>query len=306
MTGTFALAKTFFSTRCRKEMAMSGRLIGQAEVIALATDGSSYSDGAVQEAIFLAQSCGAKIVALHVMPIDQESMMEAYALPDAMHEKISSHLNKIIKMAKDADVACEAIFEESYQPDKAIVELARQHKADILIMGRHGRAGLLKLLVGSMTAKVIGHGFPRVLVVPKDYANSGERILVAVDGSEASNMAAEEAVGMGVHCSNLKEVSVVSVVSSEEGLANARELTAAVCKKGFEAAPHVAFHPLALLGKHAPEVIAATARERNVDMILVGGHGKGLSKLLMGHVTEKVIGKAHCAVLVLEKRKEGE
>ncbi|MCI5132967.1 MAG: universal stress protein [Candidatus Electrothrix sp. EH2] len=40
-------------------------------------------------------------------------------------------------------------------------------------------------------------------------------------------------------------------------------------------------------------------------MILMGGHGKGLTKLLMGHVTEKVIGKAHCAVLVIEKQKDG-
>jgi nucleotide-binding universal stress UspA family protein len=60
------------------------------------------------------------------------------------------------------------------------------------------------------------------------------------------------------------------------------------------------------MGKHAPEVIAAAAQERNVDMILIGGHGKGLSKLLMGHVTEKVIGKTQCAVLVVEKKKEGE
>jgi nucleotide-binding universal stress UspA family protein len=36
-------------------------------------------------------------------------------------------------------------------------------------------------------------------------------------------------------------------------------------------------------------------------MIIIGGHGKGLSKLLMGHVTERVIDKAHCAILVIEK-----
>jgi nucleotide-binding universal stress UspA family protein len=36
-------------------------------------------------------------------------------------------------------------------------------------------------------------------------------------------------------------------------------------------------------------------------MIIIGGHGKGLSKLLMGHVTERVIDMAHCAILVIEK-----
>ncbi|MGX9727563.1 MAG: universal stress protein [Candidatus Electronema sp. VV] len=281
----------------------SGQLIGRAEVIALATDGSSYTDGAAQEAIFLAQACGAKLVVLHVIPIDAESEFGAGILStvESLSEEINGHVDKILKMAKDANVVCEAFVEESYQPDKTIVELALREKADILIMGRHGRAGLLKLLVGSMTAKVIGRGFPKVLVVPKDFAIGGEKVLVAVDGSESSDLAVEEAVGMGENCSNLKEVYAVSVASSEDGLAQAQELVEAVCKKGFEKAPQVAFHPLALIGKHAPEVITAAARERNVDMILVGGHGKGLSKLLMGHVTEKVIGKAHCAVLVLKK-----
>lgn len=281
----------------------SGQLIGQAEVIALATDGSSYTDGATQAAIFFAQACGAKLVALHVIPIDSEMAMGILA----QREEVSGHLDKILKMAKDAGVVCEAFVEESFQPDKTIVELARREQADVLIMGRHGRGGLLQLLVGSMTAKVIGHGFPKVLVVPKDlvapkdFAIGGEKVLVAVDGSESSDLAAAEAVGMGEKCSNLKEVYAVSVASSEDGLAQAQELADAVCEKGLEKAPHVAFHPLALVGRHAPEVITTAARERNVDMILVGGHGKGLSKLLMGHITEKVIGKAHCAVLVLKK-----
>ncbi|MCI5131137.1 MAG: universal stress protein, partial [Candidatus Electrothrix sp. EH2] len=54
------------------------------------------------------------------------------------------------------------------------------------------------------------------------------------------------------------------------------------------------------------DVITQTAKDKEVDIILMGGHGKGLSKLLMGHVTEKVIGKAHCAVLVVEKKKDEE
>ncbi|MCW5208328.1 universal stress protein, partial [Desulfobulbus sp. US2] len=80
-------------------------------------------------------------------------------------------------------------------------------------------------------------------------------------------------------------------------------LAEAACKRGQEKAPRVIFHPMALVGKPAADVIAKAAEEKEVDMILIGGHGKGLSKLLMGHVTEKVIGKAHCAVLVIEKEK---
>ncbi|MCI5167581.1 MAG: universal stress protein, partial [Candidatus Electrothrix sp. GM3_4] len=53
--------------------------MNKSEVIALATDGSSYTDGAVQETIFLAQACGAKIIVLHVIPIDSETATGAHA-----------------------------------------------------------------------------------------------------------------------------------------------------------------------------------------------------------------------------------
>jgi nucleotide-binding universal stress UspA family protein len=279
------------------------RLMGETETIALATDGSSYTDGAVQEVIFLAQACGAKIVVLNVIGIDAESATGVHASSMSMRQEVTDYLDNIKKMADDAGLECEIVIEESFQPDKTIVELSYKHKADVLIMGRHGIRGLLKLLVGSMTSKVIGHGFPQVLVVPKDFSIRGESILLATDGSKASERAAEAAVSMGVHCSNLKEIYVASTATSESKLDQAKELTEAVCEKGREQAPNVTFHSLALTGKTSADAIAAAALEKDADMILIGGHGKGLSKLLMGHVTEKVIGRAHCAVLVVEKKK---
>ncbi|CAK8714872.1 Nucleotide-binding universal stress protein, UspA family [Candidatus Electrothrix laxa] len=278
-------------------------VMNKSEVIALATDGSSYTDGAVQETIFLAQACGAKIIVLHVVTIASETATGVHASSAATCLEAREYMDNIKKLADDNEVPCEIIFEESYRPDKSIVELAYKHQADILIMGRHGKQGLLKLLVGCMTSKVIGHGFPKVLVVPKDFSIGGDKVLLAVDGSEASEAAADEIIGMGLHCTNLKEVYALSVTHSESGLEEAKALAEAACKKGQEQAPSVTFHPLALVGKPSADVIAKTAKEKQVDMILIGGHGKGLTKLLMGHVTEKVIGRAHCAVLVIEKER---
>jgi nucleotide-binding universal stress UspA family protein len=282
----------------------STQVMNKSKVIALATDGSSYTDGAVQETIFLAQACGAKIVVLNVIPIDSASATAIHSSASAMRQESKEYMDNIRKLADDNELSCEIIVEESYQPDKTIVDLAYKHEADILIMGRHGKQRLLKLLVGSMTSKVIGHGFPKVLVVPKDCSIAGDKVLLAVDGSEASEAAADEIIGMGINCTNLKEVYALSVASTENGLAEAQALADAACNKGQEKAPSVKFHPLAMVGKPSAEVIAKTAAEKDVDMILVGGHGKGLSKLLMGHVTEKVIGRAHCAVLVIEKKKD--
>ncbi|WPD21646.1 MAG: universal stress protein [Candidatus Electrothrix scaldis] len=281
----------------------NARLLGEAEVIALATDGSSYTEGAVQETIFLAQGCGAKIVILHVISVGSGSTTGPRASAVKVPQEISDYLDNIKKMADDHGITCDIVIEQSYySPEKTIVDLAYKHNADVLIMGRHGKRGLIKLLVGGMTSKVIGQGFPQTLVVPSHATVQGEKILVATDGSESGQAATETAISMGQNCTTLKEIYILSVADSEDELEASQERVETVCAKGQEMAPRPTFHPIALVGKPSADVIAQTAEEKQVDMILVGGHGKGLSKMLMGHVTEKVIGKAHCAVLVIEKK----
>jgi len=283
--------------------ASNKHIMGEVKTIALATDGSEFSEGAVQEAILFGQSCGAKIVVLNVIAIDTESATSAHSTSAAARRDTKEYIENIQKMATDNEIECEVVIKESYQPDKTIVDLAYQHNADVIIMGRHGRRGLLKLLVGSMTSKVIGHGFPNVLVVPKDFTITGEKILLATDGSEASQLAAEEALSMSTHCSRLEDIYILSVATKESELEEAEQMANLICEKAKIQETGAVCTPIATIGRPS-EVIVATALDKNVDMILIGGHGKGLSKLLMGHVTEKVIGRAHCAVLVVEKDKK--
>ncbi len=277
--------------------------MGKIKTIALATDGSGYTDGAVQEAIFFAQACGAALVVLNVIGIDTEIASQAtgaYATAATIRTESQEYIERIQKIAADHDIECEVVVEESYQPDKTLVELANKHKADVIIMGRHGRKGLLKLLVGSMTSKIIGHGFPRVQVVPKDATVFGEKILLATDGSESSRLAVDEAISMGENCTMLKEIYVISVSPREADLDIAKQRADDACARMKGKIGDVECVAMGLVGRPT-EVITTIAQEKNVDLIIIGGRGKGLSKLLMGHVTEKVIGRAHCAVLVVEK-----
>jgi hypothetical protein len=82
-------------------------------------------------------------------------------------------------------------------------------QADVILMGRHGRAGRLYLMVGSMTSKVIGLGFPLVLMVPKDFLITGAHVLVAVDDSPSSRLAVEEALSLGLCCVTLERLTFV-------------------------------------------------------------------------------------------------
>lgn len=276
-------------------------LLGEVQTIMLSTDGSSYSYGAVQEAIFFSQACGAKLVVLHVLEINTESAIGARSSVTLAGGAAKEHLAEIEKMARDNDIDCSIIVAESYQPDKTIIDEAWKQKADVIIMGRHGKRGLLKLLVGSMTSRIIGYGFPKILIVPKDFIIHGETILIATDGSAFSRRATREAVSLATNCTTLKKLYVISVVEKEEDLGIAQKNVDIVLEEARKHNIGDKCETIAAVGKPS-DLICETAKSKDVDMILVGGFGEsGIVKKIMGHVTENVVGRAHCAVLVVEE-----
>jgi hypothetical protein len=87
----------------------STSLLGEAKTLLLATDGSHFSDGALQEAIFFSQACGARLVILHVVKIDVESLKSANAKVTRMQREIAPYLEDIRKMTRDSGVECETV-----------------------------------------------------------------------------------------------------------------------------------------------------------------------------------------------------
>lgn len=277
----------------------STSLLGQAKTLLLATDGSHFSDGAVQEAIFFGQACRARVVVLHVVHTEAESIKAANSTVMRRQQEMAPHLDQIRKMAQDSGVEIEVVVVGSGKPEKTIVDQARLRNADAILMGRHGKTGRLSLLVGNMTARVIGQGFPRVLVVPKDFLITGAHVLLALDGSPNSRLAAQEALSLSRTCTTMERLTVISVVRKDDEHPQAREMVDEVCAQCRQEGLRAVCEPLVQVGNPV-ELIVQAARDRGVDMILMGGRGKRfIAKMFMGRVTENVIGRAHCAVLVV-------
>lgn len=277
----------------------STSLLGEAKTLLLATDGSHFSDGALQEAIFFSQACAARLIVLYVVKIDVESLKSANSKVTRNQQEIAPYFEGVRKMAKDSGVECETVVVGSSVPEHAIVEQARMRNADVILMGRHGKSGRLYLMVGSMTAKVIGLGFPLVLMVPKDFTMTGTHVLVAVDDSPNSRLAVEEALSLGMCCVTLERLTFVAVARRESGLPEARKMVEDICARGREKWPHIHFEAVAGVG-HPSNIIVRAAEERAVDMIMIGGMVSGpLPRMFSGRVTKEVCGWAHCAVLVV-------
>lgn len=277
----------------------STSLLGEARTLLLATDGSNFSDGAVQEAIFFGQACSAKVIALHVAKIDAESLKSAESAVMMQRRKLEPYMDHFREMARDSGVEVEIVVIGASTPEKAIIEQAHLRKADVILMGRHGKAGRLSLLIGRMTSRVLDLGFPRVLVVPKDFIISGARVLLATDDSPGALKAVDEAMSLGRRSSTLQLLTVMSVAKRETDVPEMQQIVDDLCLRLGQAGPQVVCEPLVQVGDPA-ELIVRAARQRQTDMILIGGQGKrGIARKLLGQVTRNVTGEAHCAVLVV-------
>ena len=283
---------------------VSDTLLGQVKTLLLATDGSSFSQGAVQEAFFLSQTCLAKLIVLHVVPTRSESLRAANFALRQGQEALAPYFEHIRTVAQESSVDLEIVVIGSSRPEKAVVEQARLRNADIILMGRHGKAGHVSRLVGKTTTGVIAQGFPRVLVVPSEASLTGAHVLAGVNESPNGREAAQAAISLSRQSKSFQKMTIMSVLRKEERREEIEGLVQGFSEQARAEGQISTCETLVVVGDTAQSIVAA-AEERQVDMIIVGGHGKTrLTKFLLGHATENIIGQAHCPVLVVTAQED--
>jgi nucleotide-binding universal stress UspA family protein len=267
------------------------------EKLLVATDGSLFSEGAVREAISFAKKCSSMLYVMSAVPRYEISGVDVF---EKVKEEAIEHLDSVKERALREGLNCETVLAHGDEPHRLIVDVAVARTVDMIVIGRRGRRGLMKVLMGSVTAKVISHAPCKVLVVPKAARIEYRNILVATDGSEHSHTAASEAIEIAKRCrSNIIAVSAVhSEADRGEAMANVNKVREVAKKEGI---PVEALIPAG----RTCDVVVGIAGGRSVDLIVMGTHGKtGIKKLLMGSSTEKIIGNAGCAMLVVKSKKD--
>lgn len=136
----------------------------------------------------------------------------------------------------------------------------------------------------------------------------GEKILVAVDGSEHGNNAVEQAISLGAICnSEIYIISVVDLFPEQMAVAPALvEKMSEDAKKFIDAAKQkvddakIPCETIVHMGGDPYEFIVQEAKDKEVDLIVMGSHGRrGLERILLGSTAQNVIGNAPCPVLVV-------
>lgn len=144
--------------------------------IVCAVDGSELGTKALRHAIELARRLGAGLTvvtvtdpSLIVAPGAEMIMVDTSAILDNLEQAKAESARKILADAKvltaGAGIDARGVHVPGKPAAEGIQEAAKAHKADLIVMGSHGRRGLGRLLLGSQASEVLAHSDIPVLIV---------------------------------------------------------------------------------------------------------------------------------------------
>jgi nucleotide-binding universal stress UspA family protein len=147
--------------------------------IILAVDGSKFSDAAIQTVIAQARPQDAEIRVLYVLEppsllVAREMGSYKSALDaawEAERKEAQALVQRIAELLRSKGLKATAAVEEG-DPKSKIVDSAKEWRADLVVLGSHGRKGLDRFLMGSVSEAVVHHAPCSVEIVRINPANT--------------------------------------------------------------------------------------------------------------------------------------
>jgi nucleotide-binding universal stress UspA family protein len=293
-------------------------------------DFSAFSRHAFDRALALAESHRARVTALNVVPIALATPILPYVEPASLgpFEMPSGERTRIIAAMRQflaVDHAYDGVvsLEVTEAPDVAqeILAQAGRLPADLIVMGTHGRSGFERLMLGSVTEKVLRKARPPVLTVPRATPTDAlaarlpfERILCAMDFSDcamsafgyARALAEESGARLGVvHVIELAPPAYDPLVGPAIDLPGYRQVCEIASRERLHNVIPAAVHSTLAVdevianGKPHHEILRV-ASEWAADLVVLGLHGHNVvDRMLFGSTVEPVVRRAECPVLTV-------
>jgi nucleotide-binding universal stress UspA family protein len=286
-------------------------------------DFSSFSRHALEHASAIAKWYDAEVVALHVAPTPAQMtpppVCGVSALPVYGADEKQRMMREVDAFVQPFATTVKTLSRrvDIGGPVWRILECAAELPADLIVMGTHGHGGFERLMLGSVTERVLRKAPCPVLTVPRSVASTDpdrplvfKRIICPIDFSEGSLKGLRYALSLAqendacltlVHVLERPDTGPVDEVphaASEsdwylEGLASDR-LTRVVPP---EASRWCRLEKKILAGKPYREILRIAA-ERKADLIVMGVLGRNPVDLaLFGSTTQHVVRSAGCPVL---------
>jgi nucleotide-binding universal stress UspA family protein len=285
------------------------------DTIVVPTDGSEHALRASEHAKTVAGLFDATLHVLAVADIQRAAgPFDAGGVDEAFVERLEGRAQEAIDtiVAHTGTVPTETAIRQG-EPREAIREYASEVDADMIAMGTHGRTGLHRYIVGSVTEGVV-----RLADRPVLTARTGDRrsehydeILLPIDGSDAAAAAIDHgiaiatAAGARLHVVNIVDIGALAARPSytpttgqfEQLRDDGERVTERVAQRGTEAGIDVT--TTVTEGFPARDLLGY-AEDHEIDLITMGTHGRtGLDRYLVGSTTERVIRHADRPVIAI-------
>lgn len=283
-------------------------------------DFSEFSIRAYQHALSLTEHYRARLVAQHIVELSHYPYADYVASTGdyadfcrALHEGGRQKLQEFVKKHAHHEIQPELVVSEGAAPD-CILSLAHTRKADLIVMGTHGRRGFDRLVLGSVTDRVMRKAECPVMAIsklPPEPVASGEprrhghhlsRILFCTDFSTNSQRALNYAISAAEEYG--AELTLLHVLEEAPSPAKAENTIATATAQLDKLIPAekrktLKFKTAVRIGKSYQQIIQL-AEDVQIGLIAMGVSGRGaLDRAVFGSTTYRVIQLGPCPVLAV-------
>jgi nucleotide-binding universal stress UspA family protein len=271
------------------------------------TDFSESSYDALSCATALARWYRAEVHAVVVLPRTPQAWsdpptLDLASLEPIREDRFVARLSEFTSHATAAGVAaCTKVLYGS--PDREIVRYADGIAAELIVMGTHGRAGFPRLLLGSVTEKVLRHADRPVLTVRQGASPRGpferppfQSLLCPIDFSPSSLRAIPYVFSLGEEANarvTLLHVRTPEQRPADEALDHLRALVPRDAREWCQ------IREVVTTGRVSEEILGV-AETTDARLIVMGVQRRGgLGLRTFGSTTHHTIRHAHCPVLTI-------
>lgn len=289
-------------------------------------DYSDFSRRALDHAVSIAGWYEAELTVLHVLPLVIPATLAAPAAvplpvePPSDRSSADAQLREFIAPVLETGVPLTPVI-ASGPVLSGIIDTATDGRADLIVLGTHGRSGFERLFIGSITERVLRKAPCPVLTVPRHAEGPAseailfKRILCAIDFSDASLEALEYALSLAKAADGqLTLLHALEILEEEPWVPTSfsvpeyrrlreqeawRSLAQLVPK---DAADWCRPEVRVVTGKAYREILRL-AGDEGTDLIVMGQQGRNpIDRMLLGSTTHHVVRGATCPVLTIRPR----
>ncbi len=297
--------------------------------ILCATDFSDFSNRTVNYGIALANEFESKLFVCHVIDLSSVAIYGEFQLdPVGLQDRIMNDANEQLQeLIGGQQIDWEPLISVGHAADE-ISRIVEEQNMDLVISATRGRSGLKRLILGSVTERLmrtlscpllVVHSPDKAFVASDDQEVNIKRILIGCDFSPDSDVAFEHGLSLAqefeseLHLAHVVETSIYQQLHKTESPVEEelqQEIQTRLIKKMQDMVPEEARNwckpQTSLLGGHPYEELVKYAEKNNIDMIVLGTRGHGLVKsLLVGSTTDRVVRNAPCSVLSVSQKVQG-